>query len=158
MTSPYTFKIVATLTTAVFVATQTPPCASLLSSFLMRMPWPWCVSCPRQPKAEVKILLICAPLTSHAPPPQKKKSPASLFLLQALLRTGTMLGTCPLRVLRSKTAIVPVNNEYLPRSHQVCDATGRKNVVPYLDFNFGCLDLDHSTCRMLSSSPICVCN
>jgi len=37
---------------------------------------------------------------------------------RALTKTGTVLGTCPLRVLRSKTAIVPVNNEYLPRSHQ----------------------------------------
>merc|ERR550532_3670046 len=34
------------------------------------------------------------------------------------MKSGTMLGPCPLRVLRPKTAIVPVNNDYLPRSHQ----------------------------------------
>uniref|UniRef100_A0A061RRQ1 Rna binding protein n=1 Tax=Tetraselmis sp. GSL018 TaxID=582737 RepID=A0A061RRQ1_9CHLO len=37
---------------------------------------------------------------------------------KALQLSGTMLGSCPLRVLRSKTAIVPVNHDYLPRSHQ----------------------------------------
>ncbi len=36
---------------------------------------------------------------------------------KALLKSGSVLGVRPLRVLRSKTAIVPVNNDYLPRSY-----------------------------------------
>lgn len=36
--------------------------------------------------------------------------------MQAITKTGTVLGQYPLRVLPSKTAIVPVNNEFLPRT------------------------------------------
>eukprot|EP00193_Tetraselmis_chui_P009609 CAMPEP_0177768570 /NCGR_PEP_ID=MMETSP0491_2-20121128/9798_1 /TAXON_ID=63592 /ORGANISM="Tetraselmis chuii, Strain PLY429" /LENGTH=514 /DNA_ID=CAMNT_0019285399 /DNA_START=264 /DNA_END=1809 /DNA_ORIENTATION=- len=52
---------------------------------------------------------------------------------RALLMTGTMLGTSSLRVLRSKTAIVPVNNEYLPRSHQECELVVRTVYAANID-------------------------
>lgn len=37
-------------------------------------------------------------------------------LLQALQLNGTVLGDYPLKVLPSKTAIVPVNTQYLPKT------------------------------------------
>ena len=37
-------------------------------------------------------------------------------MAQALARSGTVLGEFSLRVLPSKTAIVPVNNQYLPKT------------------------------------------
>ncbi len=36
--------------------------------------------------------------------------------MQALEKSGVMLGNMPLRVLPSKTAIVPVSKELMPRS------------------------------------------
>ncbi len=35
---------------------------------------------------------------------------------QAIKLNGTVLGLYPLRVMQSKTAIVPVNTEFLPRT------------------------------------------
>ena len=46
--------------------------------------------------------------------------------LQALTKNGTVLGQYPIRVLPSKTAIVPVNNQYLPRTmeeRELCSRT-----------------------------------
>lgn len=40
----------------------------------------------------------------------------SKSVTQALKRNGCVLGEFPLRVLPSKTAIVPVNNQYLPKT------------------------------------------
>ena len=37
-------------------------------------------------------------------------------MLQAIKLNGTVLGLYPLRVMQSKTAIVPVNTEFLPRT------------------------------------------
>ena len=45
---------------------------------------------------------------------------------QALTKNGTVLGQYPIRVLPSKTAIVPVNNQYLPRTmeeRELCSRT-----------------------------------
>eukprot|EP00891_Asterochloris_glomerata_P007721 jgi/Astpho2/7721/fgenesh1_pm.00115_%23_35_t len=44
----------------------------------------------------------------------------------ALTKNGTVLGQYPIRVLPSKTAIVPVNNQYLPRTmeeRELCSRT-----------------------------------
>ena len=38
------------------------------------------------------------------------------MVLQAIKKNGAVLGDFPLRVLPSKTAIVPVNNQYLPKN------------------------------------------
>lgn len=46
--------------------------------------------------------------------------------MQALKMNGQVLGDFPLRVLPSKTAIVPVNNQYLPkntREREQCSRT-----------------------------------
>ena len=43
----------------------------------------------------------------------------------ALSRTGATLGTAVIRVSPSKTAIVPVNNQYLPRSEEERSAVAR---------------------------------
>ena len=51
---------------------------------------------------------------------------AWLTALQALTKNGTVLGQYPIRVLPSKTAIVPVNNQYLPRTmeeRELCSRT-----------------------------------
>jgi hypothetical protein len=48
-----------------------------------------------------------------------------LFCLQALNKTGCTLGTSQLRVLPSKTAIVPVNKELMPRSHEELERCSR---------------------------------
>jgi hypothetical protein len=45
--------------------------------------------------------------------------------LQALNKTGCTLGTSQLRVLPSKTAIVPVNKELMPRSHEELERCSR---------------------------------
>ena len=42
--------------------------------------------------------------------------PLGLRVLQAIKLNGTVLGLYPLRVMQSKTAIVPVNTEFLPRT------------------------------------------
>jgi NADH:ubiquinone oxidoreductase subunit F (NADH-binding) len=46
-------------------------------------------------------------------------------VLQALNKTGCTLGTSQLRVLPSKTAIVPVNKELMPRSHEELERCSR---------------------------------
>ncbi|KAK9811683.1 hypothetical protein WJX72_008309 [[Myrmecia] bisecta] len=52
---------------------------------------------------------------------------------QALQKNGTVLGSYPLRVLPSKTAIVPVNNEYLPRSANERELCSRTVYVAHID-------------------------
>ncbi|KAL0031136.1 hypothetical protein WJX77_005327 [Trebouxia sp. C0004] len=51
----------------------------------------------------------------------------------ALTRNGTVLGTYPLRVLPSKTAIVPVNNQYLPRTEEERELCGRTVYAANID-------------------------
>ena len=53
--------------------------------------------------------------------------------LQALTRNGIVLGTYPLRVLPSKTAIVPVNNQYLPRTEVERELCGRTVYAANID-------------------------
>lgn len=45
-----------------------------------------------------------------------QKPVTMLIEFQALACNGTILGDFPLRILPSKTAIVPVNSQYLPKS------------------------------------------
>mmetsp|Transcript_35130 Transcript_35130/g.78183 ORF Transcript_35130/g.78183 Transcript_35130/m.78183 type:complete len:355 (+) Transcript_35130:165-1229(+) len=52
---------------------------------------------------------------------------------KALTRTGSILGTSPLRVLPSKTAIVPVNKEYMPKSHDDIERCSRTVYVANID-------------------------
>ena len=40
----------------------------------------------------------------------------STLIVQAVKKNGAVLGDFPLRILPSKTAIVPVNNQYLPKN------------------------------------------
>jgi hypothetical protein len=49
----------------------------------------------------------------------------AIVCLQALNKTGCTLGTSQLRVLPSKTAIVPVNKELMPRSHEELERCSR---------------------------------
>ncbi|DBA72940.1 TPA: Poly(A) RNA polymerase cid13 [Trebouxia sp. C0005] len=51
----------------------------------------------------------------------------------ALTRNGAVLGTYPLRVLPSKTAIVPVNNQYLPRTEEERELCGRTVYAANID-------------------------
>ena len=53
--------------------------------------------------------------------------------IQALTRHGVVLGTYPLRVLPSKTAIVPVNNQYLPRTEEERELCGRTVYAANID-------------------------
>lgn len=54
-------------------------------------------------------------------------------VLQALSKTGSILGTSQLRVLPSKTAIVPVNKELMPRSHEELERCSRTVYVANID-------------------------
>lgn len=51
----------------------------------------------------------------------------------ALSKSGTVLGHYPLRVLPSKTAIVPVNNDYLPRTSEEREQCGRTVYAANID-------------------------
>lgn len=53
--------------------------------------------------------------------------------LQAVSLTGRILGKSPLRVLPSKTAIVPVNKELMPRSPQELERCSRTVYVANID-------------------------
>lgn len=53
--------------------------------------------------------------------------------LQALSKTGILLGSFPIRVSPSKTSIVPVNNQYLPRSAEEMAAVARTVYVANID-------------------------
>lgn len=44
---------------------------------------------------------------------------------QALCKSGAVLGSMPLRVCPSKTAIVPVRDDYLPSSKEELEAVAR---------------------------------
>ncbi|WIA18937.1 hypothetical protein OEZ85_003606 [Tetradesmus obliquus] len=52
---------------------------------------------------------------------------------EALNKTGCTLGTSQLRVLPSKTAIVPVNKELMPRSHEELERCSRTVYVANID-------------------------
>jgi len=60
-------------------------------------------------------------------------SNSRFLFFQALTRNGTVLGTYPLRVLPSKTAIVPVNNQYLPRTEEERELCGRTVYAANID-------------------------
>jgi RNA recognition motif-containing protein len=53
--------------------------------------------------------------------------------VQALAKTGSVLGEFPIRVSPSKTAIVPVNNSYLPRSNEERELVARTVFVGNID-------------------------
>lgn len=52
---------------------------------------------------------------------------------EALNKTGSILGSSPLRVLPSKTAIVPVNKELMPRSHDELERCSRTIYAANID-------------------------
>lgn len=56
-----------------------------------------------------------------------------LVNLQALKMTGSTLGKSSLRVLPSKTAIVPVNKELMPRSEEELERCSRTVYVANID-------------------------
>ncbi|QDZ18547.1 RNA binding protein [Chloropicon primus] len=51
----------------------------------------------------------------------------------ALVKNGTVLGLYPLRVLPSRTAIVPVNLQYLPQSYEEREQCGRTVYIANID-------------------------
>ena len=53
--------------------------------------------------------------------------------MQALGKSGSVLGDFPIRVSPSKTAIVPVNNTYLPRSTEERELVARTVFVGNID-------------------------
>lgn len=63
----------------------------------------------------------------------RRHSSICFFYMQALTRNGIVLGTYPLRVLPSKTAIVPVNNQYLPRTEVERELCGRTVYAANID-------------------------
>lgn len=58
---------------------------------------------------------------------------ACTFRMQALKMTGSTLGKSSLRVLPSKTAIVPVNKELMPRSEEELERCSRTVYVANID-------------------------
>ena len=54
-------------------------------------------------------------------------------LPQALGKTGIVLGSSPLRVLPSKTAIVPVSKDLMPRSNDEIERCSRTVYVANID-------------------------
>ena len=53
--------------------------------------------------------------------------------VQALEKTGSVLGGSPLRVLPSKTAIMPVNRELMPRSNDEIERCSRTVYAANID-------------------------
>ncbi len=53
--------------------------------------------------------------------------------MQALEKTGSVLGGSPLRVLPSKTAIMPVNRELMPRSNDEIERCSRTVYAANID-------------------------
>ena len=77
-------------------------------------------------------------------------------VLQALARNGILLGSYPLRVLPSKTAIVPVNNQYLPKTSVERELCGRTVYAANIDKKVDRTDVQaffESLCGMLSLVP-----
>jgi len=58
---------------------------------------------------------------------------ATSAYVQALKMTGSTLGKSSLRVLPSKTAIVPVNKELMPRSEEELERCSRTVYVANID-------------------------
>eukprot|EP00884_Botryococcus_braunii_P023196 jgi/Botrbrau1/9560/Bobra.0089s0018.2 len=52
---------------------------------------------------------------------------------KAITKNGTVLGSHPLRILQSRTAIVPVNNQFLPRSLQERELCSRTVYAANID-------------------------
>lgn len=59
--------------------------------------------------------------------------PFRLLAAQALSKTGVVLNTTQLRVLPSKTAIVPVNKELMPRTCEELERCSRTVYVANID-------------------------
>ena len=53
--------------------------------------------------------------------------------MQALVKNGMVVGNFPMRVLPSKTAIVPVNEYYLPKSTKELELCARTIYVANID-------------------------
>ena len=53
--------------------------------------------------------------------------------MQAIKLNGTMLGKFPIRVMPSKTAIVPVNNSFLPRTQEELERCARTVYIANID-------------------------
>jgi len=70
------------------------------------------------------------PLTTPGPAPPTRPQPPPR---QALSKTGSILGSSPLRVLPSKTAIVPVNKELMPRTGDELERCSRTVYVANID-------------------------
>lgn len=62
---------------------------------------------------------------------------------QALSKTGTVLGSSPLRVLPSKTAIVPVNKELMPRTQDELERCSRTVYAANIDKKVDRSDVKH---------------
>lgn len=87
-----------------------------MQACLLPVHW-WCAA-----PAPTALLHCIDPLYLGLPP-----------LLQALSKSGSLLGDFPIRVSPSKTAIVPVNNTYLPRSSEERELVARTVFVGNID-------------------------
>ena len=79
--------------------------------------------------------------------------------LQALSRNGIVMGMYPVRVLPSKTAIVPVNNQYLPRTEVERELCGRTVYAANIDKKVDRTDVQaffETICGELSNH-LCIC-
>lgn len=54
-------------------------------------------------------------------------------MLQAIKLNGVMLGKFPIRVMPSKTAIVPVNTSFLPRTQEELERCARTVYIANID-------------------------
>lgn len=62
---------------------------------------------------------------------------------KALSKTGSVLGSSPLRVLPSKTAIIPVNKELMPKSHDELERCSRTVYIANIDKKVDKNDVRH---------------
>lgn len=72
----------------------------------------------------------------RGPPPTRLVTPTHAHpspLPQALSKTGSVLASSPLRVLPSKTAIVPVNKDLMPRTNDELERCSRTVYVANID-------------------------
>ena len=133
---PSTLQTVARSWTAECAATQTRPCALHSSSSGMR---PLSCRCCKQPFYRCNLNAMDSRLGSavcclYAVLSRKPLAvSAAAVVLQALKLNGSLLGCHRLRVTPSKTAIVPVKSDFLPRTDQERALCARTVYVANID-------------------------
>lgn len=80
-------------------------------------------------EAVPKVSICTSSVTCHF----SCRTLTTVTLVQALAKAGMKIGSFSLRILPSKTAIVPVNNKYLPRSEEERELCSRTIYVANID-------------------------